>query len=317
MNIFLKILLAVVASSLIACSEPPSRLRIGTNVWPGYEPFYLAREKGIYKDKNIRLVEMPSSSDVMSAMRLGLLEGGALTLDEVLVLASEGHELSIVLVCDQSDGADVAIARPEITDLKDLAGRTIAAETSAVGALMLHSLLSAADLSTSEVNIRHLNLVEHQEAFKKGEIDAAISFAPHRYALEQAGGQVIFSSRDIPGQIVDVLAVFTSTLDTHPNALRSLVFGYLAARQMILEGDLQTLEIINRRMRLSEADLLKVYDGLNLPDDEYNRMLLEGSPSPLTQQAALLESLMVNNHLLQSRSPHPLMTTARFLPEGL
>lgn len=57
---------------LVACGplpEPP--LRIGTNIWPGYEPLYLARNLGFYQGSSIKLVEMNSASAVIHALRSG------------------------------------------------------------------------------------------------------------------------------------------------------------------------------------------------------------------------------------------------------
>ena len=54
---------AVVLIVLLACvgctPDPEPILRVGTNVWPGYEPLYLARDLG-YLDESIRLVEYSS-----------------------------------------------------------------------------------------------------------------------------------------------------------------------------------------------------------------------------------------------------------------
>jgi len=46
------LLAPLILSVLFACSaEQESPLRVGTNIWPGYEPFYLARELGYYEQQ--------------------------------------------------------------------------------------------------------------------------------------------------------------------------------------------------------------------------------------------------------------------------
>ena len=54
-----------------ACEQTPHPLRVGTNVWPGYEPLYLAREQGYLSEDAVRLIELPSATDVMSAFSHG------------------------------------------------------------------------------------------------------------------------------------------------------------------------------------------------------------------------------------------------------
>ena len=49
--------------ALFGCArEPQTVLRIGTNVWIGSEPLYLARELGRFDPATVQLVEYPSAS---------------------------------------------------------------------------------------------------------------------------------------------------------------------------------------------------------------------------------------------------------------
>jgi NitT/TauT family transport system substrate-binding protein len=51
---------ACVAIALASCMRPPeTALRIGTNVWIGSEPLYLARELGNLDPAVVQLVEYP------------------------------------------------------------------------------------------------------------------------------------------------------------------------------------------------------------------------------------------------------------------
>lgn len=96
-----------------AClSPPPSPVKLGTNLWPGYEPLYLAREQGYLSGDSVALVELLSASEVMRAYRNGAIDAAALTLDEVISLREAGLRPVIVQVADISNGADVILARP-------------------------------------------------------------------------------------------------------------------------------------------------------------------------------------------------------------
>jgi NitT/TauT family transport system substrate-binding protein len=66
------------ALPILVCSEPPEeKLRIGSVVWPGYEPLYLARDLGNFDETNIRLVELSSAAQVVRAYRNGVIEVAA------------------------------------------------------------------------------------------------------------------------------------------------------------------------------------------------------------------------------------------------
>src|SRR5690349_15565502 len=70
--------------------NPEPALRIGTNVWIGGEPLYLARELGELKPEAVQLVEYPSASEVLRAFRNSAIDGMVVSLDELLGLAADG-----------------------------------------------------------------------------------------------------------------------------------------------------------------------------------------------------------------------------------
>ncbi len=112
------LLLLLLLLLLTACGQAPRPpLRIATNVWPGYEPLYLARELGYFDPRTVRLVEMGSSTEVLHELRNGTIDGAALTLDEALSAVAEGLPLVVVLVMDISAGADALVARPGLERL--------------------------------------------------------------------------------------------------------------------------------------------------------------------------------------------------------
>ncbi|CCU74071.1 ABC transporter substrate-binding protein [Thalassolituus oleivorans] len=308
------ILLTIATLGLVAaCLPTEAPLRIGTNVWPGYEPFYLARQLGHYKDQDIRLIELPSSTDVMNALRLEQLEGAALTLDEVITLSAEGLDLVVVMVCDISNGADVVMARPEITSLVDLRGKHIAAETTAVGALMLDSLLKAANLSASDVKIEYLPPANHEDAYLRNDIDAMVTFEPYSSKLADVGAQVLFDSSQISGQIVDVLVFNRQLVNNQDKRIGSVIDGYFKARKLIIEHDSHAFTVVNQRLRLPPEQLPKVYSQLIFPSPEENRRQLSGEHSYLSRTANELAELMSRQHLISRKPELSRFTTDQFI----
>src|SRR5690348_1947810 len=80
--------------------EPENALRIGTNVWVGSEPLYLARELGYLDAHSVQLVEYPSASEVLRAYRNQAIDGMVISLDELFGLAVDGLQPRIILVVD-------------------------------------------------------------------------------------------------------------------------------------------------------------------------------------------------------------------------
>lgn len=281
-------------------------LRVGTNVWPGYEPLYLARELSAWNTKEIRLVEYPSASEVLRAFRNKAIEAAALTLDEVLVLRQSRVPVRVILVMDVSHGGDVIIARPGIQGMADLKGRRIAVESSALGAYLLTRALELHALPLSEVDITHLDVSAHEAAYREGRVDAAVTFDPVRTRLLQAGGREIFTSREIPGEIVDVLVVHEAFLQDHDSAVARLLAGWFQALDRLRTHPREAATIMARRLKLTPEEVLASYDGLSLPTAAENRTLLGGGGGSGAQLLPVLEKLMatmVEKQLLTTPVP--------------
>ena len=180
-------ILLLVMLGVGGCSDPPGRaLKVATNQWLGYEPLYLARYQNSYKTP-IDIVQFPSSSDVMRAFRNGNLDAAALTLDEVMFLASQGEDLVVLMALDFSNGADVVLGWPPVTQLKDIEGKQVGVENTALGAMMLSAALDHAGLVASDVSIRNLPEDEQYQAFMQHKVDVLVTFEPLSTRLRNKG----------------------------------------------------------------------------------------------------------------------------------
>jgi len=111
-----------VASSLLAAtwlgapaaSAAPTTLKIGTVVWIGYGPFYVAQALDMYKKYGVS-VELQFFTDpglLPAAVESHALDGAMLTYDQVIGSDAKGLQQKVVMPIDFSDGADAIVASP-------------------------------------------------------------------------------------------------------------------------------------------------------------------------------------------------------------
>ncbi len=279
--------------------EPAPPLRVGTNVWPGYEPLYLARELGYYDGQPVKLVEYPNSTEVMRAYRNGVLEAAALTLDEVLMLAEKGLELRIVLIMDISHGSDVVIGRPGLEDIHGLKGKRVGVENTALGAYVLTRTLDTAGFALTDIEVVPLGVNEHEEAFTAGTVDAVVTFDPVRTKLLAKGGRQLFDSSEIPGEIVDVLAVNKQVLETRPEDVQRLLRGWFRALAYHQAQPRDAAQRMGAREHLSAEEFASALEGLRIPDRELNLEMLGGEAPTLLPAAQRLAEVMIDRGLFQ------------------
>lgn len=287
---------------LAACARPPeAALRIGTNVWVGGEPLYLARDLGRLDPKTVQLVEYPSASEVMRAYRNEAIDGMVISLDELFGLAADGLQPRIILVIDVSNGADVVVGRSGMRSMSDLKGKSVAVESSALGAFMLSRALAVNGMQAGDVNVVHLESNEQPGAFEKGEVDGAVTFDPYRAQFLRAGASTLFDSSRIPGEIVDLLAVRDSVIQTKPKAVEALLGGWLSATDYMKRDPADAARRMGIRQQISGDQFLESLRGLHIPSRSENLKMLGGMKPELAVTGRRLLALMLEAKLL-SRS---------------
>ncbi|HEU4457787.1 MAG TPA: ABC transporter substrate-binding protein [Methylibium sp.] len=292
---------ALLLAALIACTRPtPPALRIGTNVWIGSEPLYLARELGRLDAAQVQLVEYPSASEVLRAYRNQAIDGMVISLDELFGLAAEGFDPRVVLVVDVSHGADAVVGRAGLQTMRDLAGKAVAVEGGALGAFVLSRALALSGMQPNEVKVVHLESNEHPQAFEQGQVDAAVTFDPYRTRLLRAGGQTLFDSTRIPGEIVDLIAVRKPVLDDRPQAVHALLAGWFAAVDFMRAQPQDAAHRMGVRQQTSAEQFLQAQRGLHVPTREENLAMLGGANPGLAASGRRLMGLMIEAKLLRS-----------------
>ena len=292
--------LACMALLLTGCvREPESALRIGTNVWIGSEPLYLARELGQLNPKAVQLVEYPSASEVLRAFRNQAIDGMVISLDELFGLAVDGLQPRIILVVDVSHGADAVVGRSGMRTMKDLRGKRVAVESGALGAFVLSRALALSGMHASDVKVVQLESNEQPSAFEKGQVDGAVTFDPYREQLLRAGARTLFDSTQIPGEIVDLVAVRASVLERRPKAVQALLTGWLRATDYLRREPKDAARRMGIRQQTSGEQFLKGLQGLHIPSREENLRMLGGANPELAAAGRRLMALMLEAKLLR------------------
>ena len=280
--------------------EPQPPLRVGTNVWIGSEPLYLARELQRLDPAAVQLVEYPSASEVLRAFRNQAIDGMVISLDELYGLVGDGFQPRIVLVVDVSHGADVVVGRRGMRTMRDLSGKAVAVESSALGAFVLSRALALEGMQAGDVKVVHLESNEQLAAFEKGQVDGAVTFDPYRSLFLRAGAMTLFDSTRIPNEIVDVLAVSPAAIDTQPKSVQALLAGWFGAIEYMQQNPDDAARRMAIRQQTSGEQFLQALQGLHIPSRDENMRMLGGATPGLAVTGRRLMALMVEARLLHA-----------------
>jgi len=307
------VLLSLVLGGCDEVSKDP--LKVGTVLWPGYEPLYLAKEHSFFEGQDVELIELPSSTGVIRAMKNGSLQAATLTLDEAISLLVSGVDIVIVTALDVSQGADMVIAQEPFTSLNDVKGKRIGVDTGAVGAVMLVGFLEFAGVSASEVEIVPLSIQNHFAAFHEISVDIVVTYEPVAGELLRAGGHRVFDSSKIPNQIIDVLVVRRDAVVHYSRQLQLLVNGYFSARKLMEKDQQAALMLMSKRSDITKEHLDKAYEGLHLASLEENRIWLGRCGQFMGKRIQNLSKLMKTHGLIDSVPNDHLICDATWVQE--
>ncbi|GAB1255749.1 hypothetical protein NBRC116494_02510 [Aurantivibrio plasticivorans] len=218
---------AIVSCLLLGCGKPPQEtIKIAINPWPGYEFLYLAEHLGYFDTENlpVELVPFGSLSDAQRAYIHGRVDGLASTIIEaVQSQALGGRPLKIVLVPDFSNGGDVIVASNLVESMENIQGVRVGCEIGSLGIYLLSRALEESGFSLDDVELVNVEQSSGARAMDAGNIDAFVTYPPISLEiLKQPNRSIIFSSAEIPYEIVDTVAVANDVLENYPNFVEKL-----------------------------------------------------------------------------------------------
>jgi NitT/TauT family transport system substrate-binding protein len=278
------------------------KITLGFSAWPGWFPWQVAAEKGLFAKNgvDVELKYFDSYTDSLTALATGNVDANSQTLNDTLASVSGGAGQTIVLVNDNSTGNDQIIARPGIDTVADLKGRTVAAEQGTVDHYLLLLALRKAGLTEADVTFKPLPTDAAAAAFKSGQVDAVGVFAPFTTtALELSGAKAIATSADFPGAIPDHLVVARKLVAERPEAVQALVKTWFETIEWIAGNKEEAVAIMAKRAGVSEADYATYDAGTTIFSLEDNLKAFEPGTTDanLDHQAARIADFLVQSGL--------------------
>jgi NitT/TauT family transport system substrate-binding protein len=152
-------------------------------------------------------------------------------------------------------------------------------------------------MTPADITVVPMGADEHEAAFAAGKVDAVVTFEPVRTRLLHQGGKVVFDSRSIPDEIVDVLVVRDETRRSSPREIRSLEDGWYRALDYLQSKPDDACQRMARREGVSPGQLRMSLQGIKIPGREENERLVRGGLLPAARRLA---DLMLARRLLRA-----------------
>lgn len=277
--------------------------------WPVWETFQIGVEQYEAEKKQFHtnFMQTDNYGAALTLFKKEEVHAAILTIYEAILAKHEGIPIKIILLLDYTTGSDGLVAKNTISSLQALKGKRIGVETGTISHFTVLKALEKAGLEQSEVTMVHYkNSKAMGKAFSDGQIDAAGTFEPYMSAMAQkGGGYIIFSSREIPRSICDVLFIKDPLAQEKPELIDHWIAGWDHALKLKNNDTENYLKQLSHLSKISIPDLKKSFDGIFFTSLAENRMAFgtNGKEGYLLNALQEMERFMIEQDVIQNSLP--------------
>ena len=260
--------LALAASASFAATQ----VKIASLIWIGYGPFYVADALDLYKKHGLS-VKLQMFSDpalIPPALVGGSVQGAMVTYDQVIGQVAKGINHKVVMPIDYSNGGDAIVVANSISKISEFKGKKVGFNPLSPSDFLLTYALKNNGLSEKDITPVSMTPEAVPAAMASGQLPAGVTYEPSlSQVLSQGGGKkfkVIFSSKDAPGLIADVLVFDEKYIKSNPKEINAIIKGYLDGLEFIKAKPDEAAKIIGKAMGVSAKEVKEQWAGVyNIP----------------------------------------------------
>jgi NitT/TauT family transport system substrate-binding protein len=225
----------------------PVTLRLGYFPNITHAPAVVGVEKGIFAEKlgdsaKLETKTFNAGPAAIEAIFSGALDATYIGPNPTVNAHSKSKGEAVRVVSGAASGGVALVVKPEITSVEQLKGKKIATpqlgntQDVALRYWLKEKGLTATKEGGGDVKVIPQENAQTIETFNSGAIDGAWVPEPFVSRLVNAGGKVLVDERDLwPDKqfVITNLIVSTKFLKAHPDVVRKLVEGQVAANEFV------------------------------------------------------------------------------------
>jgi NitT/TauT family transport system substrate-binding protein len=263
---------ALAAAASPGLAQAATTVKLGTVTWIGYGPFYVADKLDLYKKYGLKVVlqNFTDPALIPSAMASKSVDGGMLTYDQVIGAVANGQPFKVVMPIDYSNGGDAIVATTSVTKVADFKGKKVAFNPLSPSDFLLSYALKKNGMTDSDVQPVNMTPEAIPAAMASGTLPIGVTYEPSVSQILASGGgkkfHVVFSSKEAPGLITDVLVFDTAYIKAHPTEIKGIIQGYVDALAFMKSKPDEAAKIIGKALGVSAKEVKEQMTGVyNIP----------------------------------------------------
>jgi NitT/TauT family transport system substrate-binding protein len=235
---------AMMLASVSANAASKTDFKIAWSIYVGWMPWAYAAEAGIvdkWAEKYGITIEVTQINDYIESINqftAGKYDGTVMTnMDALSIPAGGGVDSTALIVGDFSNGNDGIVMKAG-NGVADLKGNNVNLVELSVSHYLLARALESAELSERDITVVNTSDADMVAAFKTDDVNAVVTWNPLLSEIAaEPGASVLYTSADIPGEIIDLMVVNTETLKENPNFGKALVGAWYETMSIMMKDN--------------------------------------------------------------------------------
>jgi len=227
-----------------ALAAKKESFRVAWSIYVGWMPWAYAAEKGIvdkWAEKygiEIEVVQINDYIESINQYTAGAYDGCVMTnMDALSIPAGGGLDSTALILGDFSNGNDGVVVKGGL-DLAGLEGKNVNLVELSVSHYLLARALDSAGIAERDLTVVNTSDADMVAAFKTAEVEAVVTWNPLLSEIAaEPGAEVLYTSADIPGEIIDMMVVNTETLADNPDFGKALVGAWYETMSIMMKDD--------------------------------------------------------------------------------
>lgn len=229
----LVVIVLIIGAVLIVNRPVPTQepLKIGVIVYPGFAPFFVAKEKGFFEQEGVNadVIIVNDVTQIGSLMASNNVQIMLSSVDLTPIIASQA-DVKEIFIADVGYGSDGLLVKNDVTSIQDLKGKNVYLQLGTPSHFLFRVMAKDAGLEKNDVTLVDMPPDQVGAAFVAGQIDYGMSWEPWlSNASERQDGKVLVSSRDNPGIITDTFMVRSDVLQSRREDVKKVVRAWFTA----------------------------------------------------------------------------------------
>jgi NitT/TauT family transport system substrate-binding protein len=176
----------------------------------------------------------------------------------------------VVMPIDYSNGGDAIVSDMSIAKVTDLKGKKVGYNPLSPSDFLLSYALKSNGMTDKDITSVSMTPEAVPAAMASGQMQVGVTYEPSlSQIISQGGGKkfkVLFSSKDAPGMIADVLVFDEKVIKAKPTEIAGIIKAYLDGMEYMKTKPDEAAKIIGKALGVSAKDVKEQLSGVyNIP----------------------------------------------------